>query len=334
VTCYHPLTAYKGRKPKSNGKSAIYFKMQHSDDEQIELPCGQCIGCRLAKSRDWAVRCVHEAELHEQNMFLTLTFDDDSLRKRDNPLSVDKKEFQKFMKRYRKMVSDLQLRYFHCGEYGEVCSLCGKSKVNCHCGPIEEWNERKQLGRPHYHAIIFGHEFDDKVLHGFSGGMPIYTSATLSKLWPFGFCTIGDVTFDSAAYVARYITKKINGDAAAEHYKVIDHDTGELVDVEPEYITMSRGRAGKGKGGIGALWFDRFGSDVYPHDFVVIDGKKFRPPKYYDRVLDDFDPHSLEVIKDKRKQAAIKQSRELSTERLAAKERYKQIQAKKLLRTL
>ena len=228
MPCVHPLTAWRGEW-KDNGKREIIFdrsKCKKIQPEEIKLPCGQCVGCRLERSRQWAMRCVHEASLHKENMFLTLTYDKDHLPASQSLVLED---FQKFMKRYRRY-ANVPLRFFHCGEYGEITF------------------------RPHYHSCIFGHSFDDKILWATKNGNRLYTSRALNLLWGKGYCIIGDVTFDSAAYVARYIMKKITGEKAEEHYK----------GRKPEYVTMSR-RPGIGKG-----WYDKWKEDIYPHDYVII----------------------------------------------------------------
>jgi hypothetical protein len=249
MTCYHPLLAYK-----SEGK--VVFNKPFAFAKGFNLPCGQCIGCRLNYSRQWAIRIVHEAQMHDENCFITLTFDQAHLEKRSNPLSLDVTEYQRFMKRLRKRFGK-NIRFFHCGEYGD------KNK------------------RPHYHAIIFGLDFKDKKLWSNRDGNKLYTSEALSELWPYGFSTIGDVTFQSAAYVARYIMKKHKGDGAEDHYTRWCPLTGEGTPVDPEYCTMSR------KPGIGYEWLKKYKADVYPHDYVVINGHKVKPPRYYDSLLDE-----------------------------------------------
>lgn len=263
MTCYHPLLAYK-----SEGK--VVFEKPFAFAKGFNLPCGQCIGCRLNYSRQWAIRIVHEASMHEKNCFITLTFDQANLEKRSNPLSLDVSEYQRFMKRLRKRYGN-NIRFFHCGEYGD------KNK------------------RPHYHAVIFGMDFNDKVLWSNRDGNKLYTSKSLQELWPYGFSTIGDVTFQSAAYVARYIMKKHKGEGAEDHYTRWCPLTGEGTPVEPEYCTMSR------KPGIGHDWLMKFKADVYPHDYVLINGYKVRPPRYYDSLLSE---EELEQLKQKRIEAS------------------------------
>jgi hypothetical protein len=259
MTCYHPLLAYR-----NEGK--VVFNKPFPYAKGFNLPCGQCIGCRLKYSQEWAIRLMHENQMHEESCFLTLTMSPEYLESRENPWSLDKTEFQRFMKRLRKKYGS-KIRYFHCGEYGE------------------------KNNRPHYHAIIFGMDFEDKELFQVRDEIRLYTSETLAKLWPFGFVTIGEVTVESCAYVARYVTKKIKGKDAEKHYIRWDPSTGEGVPIEPEYATMSR------KPGIGKSWFEKFKADVYPHDYVVVNKHEIRPPRYYDNLLSE---DELKKIKEKR----------------------------------
>lgn len=209
---------------------------------------------------------MHEAEMHDENCFITLTFDQVNLEKRSNPLSLDVSEYQRFMKRLRKRFGK-NIRFFHCGEYGD------------------------QNKRPHYHAIIFGMDFKDKKLWTNRDGNKLYTSEALQELWPYGFSTIGEVTFQSAAYVARYIMKKWKGEGAEDHYTRWCPLTGEGTTVEPEYCTMSR------MPGIGKTWLEKYKADVYPHDYVVINNHKVKPPRYYDSLLSE---EELAQLKEKR----------------------------------
>lgn len=179
------------------------------------------------------------------------------------------------MKRYRWWADHKHLRYFHCGEYGE-----------------------KSL-RPHYHAIIFGHDFADKKHHTTINGNPLYTSKHLENLWTHGHCLIGAATFESAAYVARYVTKKITGPKALDHYNQVDYETGEILTERiPEYVTMSR------RPGVGKMWFDRFFKDVYPSDEVILRGKRSKAPKYYNAQYEKLFPEDYAKIKAARTRAA------------------------------
>lgn len=206
MVCYYPMHAFQSRHQGANGKCEVLFNRSvalRKGYKEIKLSCGQCVGCRLERSRQWAVRCMHEASLHKHNCFITLTFSPAALAARENP-SLDVRDFQLFMKRYRKRFGE-GIRFFHCGEYGD------------------------KLGRPHYHACIFGHDFEDKYFWRKSdSGYPVYRSPVLEELWTHGFSEIGTVTFDSAAYVARYIMKKVNGKDAKDHYTSVDLGTGEV----------------------------------------------------------------------------------------------------------
>ena len=158
----------------------------------------------------------------------------------------------------------------------------------------------------------------------------------LEKLWsdpetgePLGFATIGEVTFESAAYVARYIMKKMTGPMAADHYSRLDETTGEIYQLKPEYTTMSR------RPGIGKVWFDKYKSDVYPSDFVVMRGdKKFKPPRFYDGLYEREYPSDMDKIKAKRARNAHSRLDDNTPERLNVRERVKLAQISKLKRTI
>lgn len=248
------------------------------------LPCGGCIGCRLAKARDWATRMKHEAQLHDDNCFITLTYEDAQLPEDG---SISKRALQLFFKRLRKE-TDVRLRYFACGEYGDA-NL-----------------------RPHYHAIIFGYGFPDKVFWRNSPrGFPLYRSPLLERVWTFGHSEIGAVSHQSAGYVARYALKKVGGDPAARHYERPHPETGEIFQVAPEFALMSR------KPGIGTGWFDQFRMDCFPSDYVVIDGRKQPVPKFYKRKLTELQQLAL---KPKRLAVARLDAANRTPERLATRE--------------
>ncbi|MEK9780954.1 MAG: replication initiation protein [Gammaproteobacteria bacterium] len=235
--------------------------------------------------------------MHEKSCFITLTFNEEELGKRDNPNSVDVRDFQLFMKRLRK--KHKKIRFFHCGEYGE------------------------KNQRPHYHALIFGYEFPDRYLWQTRNKQKYYRSEELEKLWPYGHVVIGEVTFTSCAYVARYIMKKQKGKNAETHYH--NPTTGEVIN--PEYCTMSR------KPGIGYEWFEKYKTDVYPNDYCIINGKKIRPPRYYDNLLSE---EELEEIKNKRKENAPEVYAEYDErmDRLFVEEQVKIEQLNRLVRDL
>lgn len=167
---------------KSDGKTICWSKKEYSKEfATFQLPCGKCLECRLDYARQWAIRCVHEAAMHEKNSFITLTYDP----KIKNPTRLDYRDFQLFMKKLRKL-TDKKIGFFTTGEYGD------------------------ETKRPHWHAIIFGWEPpDQKYLYSNDRGDKIYTSQTLDKTWSYGNTQTGAVTFESAGYCARYAAKKL-----------------------------------------------------------------------------------------------------------------------------
>lgn len=263
----------------------------------LKLRCGQCIGCRLARSEAWAVRCVNEAACHDQNCFITLTYDKDHLPQYG---SLHYRHFQLFLKRLRKAFSHvddfgnywrLPIRFFMCGEYGE------------------------DNARPHFHACLFGVAFSDMAYWGKSpSGQEIFRSETLERLWPFGFSSIGRLTFESAAYVARYICKKVTGKDAELHYGRVDLATGEVYELEPEFCQMSL------KPGIGANWIKEYSNEVLVHDGVVVDGSVRSVPKYYDNILSESFPDWFERNKRKRIEMGKSLASECTEDRLVVQE--------------
>ena len=319
MTCYHPMQGYRGKEITKTGKRKIVFNPSDafctSEPFQVTIPCNQCIGCRLERSRQWATRCMHEASLYQNNCFITLTYDDDHLPENG---SLRYKDFQDFMKRLRWRAQGLEpvlrdgkttypIRFYMCSEYGE------------------------RYGRPHYHAILFNYDFPDKqVLKRTGSGELIYRSSFLEELWSSGYSSIGNVTFDSAAYVARYIMKKATGDAAFHKYGKIDYDTGEYIHLEVEDNKMSR------KPGIAKDWFDKYYEDVYNNDEVIIPRKKrniqAKPPRYYDNQFEVIYPGDFELIKSKRKKNARKHADNQTFDRLLVREKCKLAQINNLCR--
>lgn len=198
MSCYHPLLAYR------TGAGVSFTQLRRDGDvlNSIELPCGQCIGCRMRRASDWSLRVMHEAQMWEQNCFVTLTYGRGAL---PADSSLDHGDFQRFMKRVRFHVKK-SVRFYMCGEYGP------------------------ETQRPHYHACLFGVDFCDRKPAGKSGsGALFYESETLTKLWGHGFATVQDLVPETASYCARYIMKKVLGKDAKEHYG----------DRKPEYAAMS-----------------------------------------------------------------------------------------------
>lgn len=269
MTCFKPIIAWYSKDFNHNGKRYLVFNRNNALDprQSITVPCGQCIGCRLEKSRQWAVRCVCEQQMSDESCFITLTYDDDHLPPSGSLVPDDLQKFFKRLRRYLEYHNEMSIRFFACGEYGE------------------------QFQRPHYHAIVFGWYPSDVKPVGFStascaGSSGYYISECLTSLWPFGYHIVAGVSFESCAYVARYVTKKITGPGADEYYD------GRV----PEFIRMSR------RPGIGSSWLEKYHKDVYPNDFVIIrDGIKCRPPKYFDSIYEKMDSDSMLHVKQIRK---------------------------------
>lgn len=265
MPCFFPLIAWRAK--AGHGLHPIVFKEALGyPNTKMQLPCGQCIGCRLDHARKWAVRCMHEASLYPSNVMVTLTYDTDKLPKDG---SLDKSHFVLFMKKLRKKYG-AGIRFFHCGEYGDL------------------------LQRPHHHVVLFNHDFSDRYLWERKGDKEYFRSTELEKLWTYGFSQIVvlDVNnrYDVACYVARYILKKVNGDESEEHYD----------GKQKEYVTMSR------RPGIGKEWYEKFKSDLYNHDKCVVrDNFILKPPRYYDNLYMIENPEDMLAKKVDRKKKAM-----------------------------
>lgn len=281
----------------------------------------------MDKSREWATRIAHEASLHDENSFLTLTYQDEML---PDDYSISVRELQLFMKRLRKAIAPIKVRFFACGEYGD------------------------DNGRPHYHAILFGYGFPDKLPWRKSeSGHVCYRSALLEKCWskahpltgetvPIGHAEIGTVTKEAGGYVARYVIKKINGGQAPDHYQRVHSVTGELCWVHPEFMVCSTSL------GIGAGYLDRFASDAFPSGFLIHNGHKVPVPRYYKnrvkREIEDQGSHKPSGLSQshldqtRRNQLKKLQSEDFKAnnteERLATREESLNLKIKQLQRTL
>lgn len=286
MICHKPLTAWK----QLNG--TMTFNEKEAIGQQYKLPCAQCMGCRLEKSRQWAIRSVHESQLHERNCFITLTYADMPKNK-----SLNKKHLQDFWKRLRKSIYPKKIRYFACGEYGD------------------------SFNRPHYHAIIFGYDFgiSDEELTPRMGEISkfypqkklktnsdltiinksdygyLWTSNQLNKIWKHGFTSVAECSFETCAYVARYVTKKITGTPAEKHYEIMD-EHGELSQKQKEFAAMSRNP------GIGAKWLRTFHTDVYNTGHCLHDKRKLKIPPYYDKWLEKNNPELYDQVKSIREE--------------------------------
>lgn len=259
MACFRPLPANYSNIINVSGKRGIVFTADNRGEYELLLPCGKCVGCLLERSRQWAIRCRDEASIHQDNCFITLTYNN-----HHNPGTLKKEHWQTFMKRLRKSLGpDQKILYYHAGEYGS------------------------KFMRPHYHALLFNYNFSDRYPYKRNGrGDWYYRSATLERLWPFGYSTIGECTWETAAYTARYCLKKYRGKKA----KAEQWYNGRL----PEYATMSL------KPAIGYSWIKKNLTDVYNYDMCLVNGRRCKPPRYYDKILERSDSEWFKKIKTQR----------------------------------
>lgn len=249
----------------------IQIKNPHREGEELTVPCGQCIGCRFNRAENWTTRMMHEAQLHDHNAFITLTYSDDNLPADG---SLNPEDVTRFFKRLRKALGGKKILYYYCGEYGE------------------------NFSRPHYHIALFGYDFSsDRVPHRESENGTIYRSPLLEKLWPYGFSEIGNLEYDSARYVASYVQKKVTGKKQEAHYTMMRED-GEILSLLPEFARMSRRPA------IGLRWLEKYADDVYNYDVCFVGDKKLRPPAYYDKWLEKNDEKRFILVKMNREASA------------------------------
>lgn len=296
MACFHPVDCwrYVGCFERD---SKIHFGSppplpEHVKVETFKLPCGVCIGCRIDRSKQWALRCVLEAKSHADNCFLTLTYDDEHLPK-DGSLNFD--DLTKFLKRFRKKFSCEKIRYYAVGEYGA------------------------KLSRPHFHLIVFGFDFPDKWLWSAERHCRLFRSPSLESLWCNGYSSIGAVTFESCAYVARYVQKKLFG---ASRDDILAHYGGKV----PEMARMSR------RPGIANKFFKEHVGDIYPKDFITFKGRKYKPGQYFDMLYKKEHPKELLQLKIERMVKALEKVDDNTQDRLEAREVVQRLRAEKLVR--
>lgn len=247
-----------------------------------------------------ALRCHHEMGQYETaSTFATFTYDDAHLPAYG---SLVPHHYTDFIKRLRRSIAPRKVRYFQCGEYGD------------------------KFERPHHHAILFGYEPPDEILAGYSNKEPIYSSEFLTERWSHGQVITGRATFQSAAYVARYITKKVNGELAEDHYTRDCPYTGQTYSVVPEYATMST------RPGIGKAHLEQWMSDIFPSDEVIFEGRVHKPPRYYSDHYRSLEPDSWDAIRKKRKQNQVRHKKDQTPERLRQRETVKKAQYAQLKR--
>lgn len=225
---------------------------------------------------------MHELQMHRNAWFVTLTYSNEELPENG---SLNPGDLQKFFKELRRQESPLS--YYACGEYGETTK------------------------RPHYHAVLFGPQFLDRFIHRDTNGTVVWRSPSLEAVWDHGQSEFGTVTPASAAYVAGYVRKKIRTKDDPNGYTRVNPQTGELVEIEKEFSRMSL------KPAVGKRWIERFWKDVYPKDKVYIEGREFRPPRFYDKWLEANHPEMMMKVRLKR----YEETKELEERTLQAKEK-------------
>lgn len=239
----------------------------------LKIPCRLCRGCRLDHYQQWSVRMMHEAQMHQANQFVTLTYDEEHL---PSDRSLDRSDYQNFLKRLRKEFAPLRIRFFLCGEYGSKTS------------------------RPHYHAILFGLPLADLESEAKNKrGELLFGSAKLDEIWGKGHCIVGDVTHQSCGYVASYMLKDMDGNYRKDQpYEVLNVSTGEVEERVRPFVAMSN------RPGIGAEFFYRYRDDMFPHGFAVVKkGDKYVKtaiPEYYWRLLERESPELHRELMDDR----------------------------------
>lgn len=239
--------------------------------------------------------------MHDKNAFITLTYNDENLQTQ----SLCHRDYQLFIKRLRKNTK-AEISYYMAGEYGT------KNR------------------RPHFHACIFGYDFPDKKYWKTTDtNSRLYTSDQLNELWQHqGFTSIGDVTLESAGYIARYILSKKTGKNAQQYYEHINEATGEITNLKPEYNRMSLKRP------IGKTWIEKYEKDIYPRGVMILKNQKTKPTKYYDKQYKKKDREKYEQMKQEREIQALQYRKDNTPQRLQAKERVKTAQLNQLLRKI
>jgi hypothetical protein len=292
----------------------------------MQIPCGKCAACRVNKTTEWALRALHEAGEYEHSLFWTLTYRPDDLP-RDGGLHH--RDFQLFIKRLRAANQGKKIRYIMCGEYGSNPGT--QPRHATHVTPAIINKEARVLGRPHFHAAIFGYLPPDlKPVDGWSnkGKDYIYYQSDIGdSLWEKGNVIIGSLTPESAAYICRYTMKKLGGTLALNHYEKVNLDTGEIFKIKPEYVRSST------RPGIGKAWFTRYKKQLKEGYIINTKGKRIKTPKYYDNIIDIINPDLAAAIKKERQELAkanprtsdqLRQSEEILKRRLSKLKRDKQ----------
>lgn len=269
MPCFHPLTrvtnvALNLDTGKEIGYVRSYIPLEKRDPyyKYQDIPCGQCIGCRLDYSRKWADRLMMEAKNHKHTWFITLTYNDFNLPLGEKYVpTLKKKDVQLFMKRLRKAIEPVKVRFYCSGEYGE------------------------ESFRPHYHLILFGLELTDLKFYKVNElHQPYYTSEFLSRCWQDkGYVVIAPASYETMLYTSRYVTKKLKG------FERVFYDQQKI---EPPFSLMSR------KPGIAG---NNFNIDIMLDEHIMLpEGRKANHPRYFQKLLEREYPDFYDVYKCER----------------------------------
>nr|UXQ88104.1 MAG: replication initiation protein [Microvirus sp.] len=270
MACTKPISAHQSTCPIT-GLNSVSIKQLPGRESNLLLPCNKCTSCKLRKAKEWALRCWHESQMHEQNCFVTLTYADQHLPAYQD---LDHRDFQKFMKRFRKQTG-LKIKFYMCGEYGD------------------------KTHRPHFHVILFGYYPPDAVYHRTENGFRYYKSEALDSYWQKGFTDTSNVSYKNAGYIARYTLKKqLPKEQTQDRYTYLD-ESGELKIRKLEYVRMSTGR--DFGFGIGGTWFKKYAAQTSLNDYVLDpNGHKCPVPRYYLSILKDDSEQWYEHLAAKR----------------------------------
>jgi len=298
VKCTSPLSAYL-----AEGGGLIFYPMAlHGDAKEIKIPCRQCLSCRLNKAAEWQTRLVHEGKHHSSKIFLTLTYDDKHLPEFG---SLETRHLQLFIKRLRKAIAPIKIRYYACGEYGDTTR------------------------RAHYHAIIYGWEPSDGRLHSLgSSGDKLYVSSLLSQLWTYGNHLYSPASEGTMGYVARYSVKKQTGQRGKEIYKHLDDETGELTNIKPPFSVMSL------RPMIGADHLNEYKDDYFRLGSTIINGVRKPLPIAYVRKLKKINPDWHVDFVDSGAELAFQRKDDLTYQRLAVADEVLKAKTRSLQRKL
>ena len=285
MACKKPTRAYQ----RATGGPLRFTAPDPGQDpykyRALDVPCGTCELCREEQARQQAVRIYHEALTHELSSFVTLTYSDKHLPEYG---SLYYPHLINFIKRARKHYG--QFRHFACGEYGD-----------------------KSL-RPHYHLAVFGQAFLSHRVIIREKPTLLWTSPELERLWGLGNVSVGALTWETASYTASYILKKLR---SKQQFVRIDESTGELVPVaQPRSFKSDN---------LGKAWWDQWGHTLTARDYVVINGRRQKPPKAYDKWLAAKDEATSKQIKEQR----IKLAKQLTPSEAHARARNAHARAKR-----